>query len=72
MANYYATTLSNDFEVKNNDEVKSVSEQLGMEVYKGEQVSPGFLKKELAVAWAREHYDLHKEQYSIQYVQFWD
>ena len=41
-------------------------------LYKGEQVSPGLLKKELAVAWAREHYDLHKEQYSIQYVQFWD
>ena len=33
MANYYGTTLSNDFEVKNNDEVKSVLEQLGMEVY---------------------------------------
>lgn len=33
MANYYRTTLSNDFRVKNNDEVKSVLEQLGMEVY---------------------------------------
>ena len=33
MANYYGTTLSNDFEVKNSDEVKSVLEQLGMEVY---------------------------------------
>lgn len=41
-------------------------------LYKGEQVSPGFLKKELAIAWARVHYDLHKEQCSIQYVQFWD
>ena len=33
MANYYGTTLSNYFKVKNSDEVKSVLEQLDMEVY---------------------------------------
>ena len=40
-------------------------------IYKGEQVSPGFLTKEEAVSWARKHYDLTKEK-SIEYTQFWD